>query len=98
MKLLKSSNYNNKEVINFIKSSFSIMESLKCAFQTSQFLEIEHVKVYKKNDIYIVELTNIQNVTLCSNHSKTEKTKSRTKAIKFILLNIGIISKKDFNN
>jgi len=98
MKVLKSSNYNNKEIINFIKSSFSILESSKCTFETSQFLEIEHVKVFKKNDIYIVELINIKSKDLCSKWSETIKTESRTKAINFILLNIGVISKKEFNN
>ena len=97
MKLLKSSQYNNKEIINHIKSSFSIMESSNSTFNTSEFLEIEMLSVFKKNDIYTVELLNIKSKDLCSEWSEKKQFKSRLKAIKFILLNIGVISKIEFN-
>ena len=97
MKVLKSSNYDNKEVINHIKSSFSIMESSNSMFQTSEFLEVEMVTVFKKNDIYTVELSNIKSKDLCSKWSEKKQFTSRTKAIKFILLNIGVINKKEFD-
>ncbi len=98
MKLLKSSNYNNKEVINYIKTSFSIMESSNATFHTSEFIEIGMLKVSKKNDIYTVELSNVKSEDLCSVWSDVRQFESRTKAIKFILVNLGIISKKELNN
>lgn len=97
MKVLKSSYYDNKEVINHIKSSFSIMESSKSTFQTSEFLEIEMVTVFKKDDVYTVELTNIKSKCLCYKWSEKKQFTSRSKAIKFILLNIRVISKNEFN-
>lgn len=97
MKVLKSSNYDNKEVINHIKSSFSILESTKSTFNTSEFLQIEMVKVFKTDDVYNVELYNIKSKDLCTKWSEKKQFTSRSKAIKFILLNIGVIDKTEFN-
>jgi len=97
MKLLKSSNYNNKEVINHLKSSFSILESTQSTFNTSEFLEIEMVSVFKKDDVYIVELKNIKSNDLCSKWSEKKQFTNRVKAIKFILLNIGVINKREYD-
>tara|TARA_R100000544_G_C2200387_1_gene46392 strand:+ start:378 stop:686 length:309 start_codon:yes stop_codon:yes gene_type:complete len=97
MKTLSSSNYDNKEVINHIKSSFSILESSKSTFSTSEFLEIEMVSVFKKDDVYTVELNNIKCPSLCSEWSEKKQFTSRTKAIKYILFNIGVINKEELN-
>jgi hypothetical protein len=56
------------------------------------------VSVFKKNDVYTVELKNIKSKDLCSKWSEKKQFTSRTKAIKFILLNIGVINKREFNN
>ena len=97
MKTLSSSNYDNKEVINHIKSSFSILESSKSTFSTSEFLEIEMVSVFKKDDVYVVQLSNIKSKCLCYKWSEKKQFTSRTKAIKYILFNIGVINKKELN-
>jgi hypothetical protein len=94
MKLLKS-NYNNKEVINLIKSSFSILESSKSTFKTTQFIEVD-VNVTFTDNIYSVLLTN---KGLLNNNASVDWDKRQTKqeftnrtdAIKFILKGLNII-------
>ncbi len=101
MKLLKTSNYENKEVINFIKTQFSIIESAKCQFCTSEFLEMDKLQVSFDGATYAVALLGLRRKEkkyhLCDN-LKSDVTKdftSRTDAIKFILYHLGIIKKSE---
>ena len=96
MKLQKS-NYNNKEVINYLKSSFSIIESagLTTAFtDTQSFIECD-VSVVYKGDRYIVSLTSKgltdYNTMVCNAKTKAESFDTRTEAIKHILKAVKII-------
>ena len=76
MKTIKS-NYDNKEVIDHLKSSFSIMESGgdNTTFRDSQsFLEFEIFVMLSENK-YIVSLTE---------NSRTEAIKHILKALKII--------------
>tara|TARA_R110002049_G_scaffold278109_1_gene456731 strand:+ start:252 stop:554 length:303 start_codon:yes stop_codon:yes gene_type:complete len=99
MKVLKSSNYDNKEIINHIKTSFSVLESSKSTFHTSEFLEVEMVSVSLRDGIYKVRLDGIHHKTYISElkTNKFEYFDNRVNAIKYILFYIGIISKEELN-
>ena len=97
MKVLSTSNYNNKEVINFLKSNFSIIESAEASFVTSQFLEIDSLKVSFKDGVYNVELIGLKDESLNFITNSVNKFLNRIDAIKYILFNVGIISKRELN-
>ena len=96
MKTIKS-NYDNKAVIDHLKSSFSIMESAgdDTTFRDSQsFLEFEIFVMLSENK-YIVSLTEkgLNDLDLVRWNPKTTFTNfnSRTEAIKHILKALKII-------
>ena len=95
MKLLKTSNYNNKEVINFLKTQFSIIESAKCKFTTSQFLEMDSLVVYFNGSTYKVEIEGLKHKSLNFSSTFEESFDNRVKAIKTILFYLNIISKSE---
>ena len=97
MKLLKTSNYDNREVINFIKTQFSTIESSKCSFTTSQFLEMDSLKVSFDGDIYKVSFENLKDKSLNFSNNITKTFENRAEAMKTILFNLGIISKSELN-
>tara|TARA_R110000803_G_scaffold30644_1_gene68979 strand:- start:872 stop:1186 length:315 start_codon:yes stop_codon:yes gene_type:complete len=104
MKLLKRSNYNNKEVINSLKTNFSILESSKCKFITSEFLEMDQIEVSFNGEYYKVALLGLRmkgaNYHLVS-ELKSDVIKNfnnRVDAIKYILFNLGIIRESELNN
>jgi len=93
MKLLKS-NYENKEVINHLKNSFSIMESSGATFSTSEFIEADF-KVYLKYSKYNVEITKKgldgNNLVIENDNPDKYIFDNRIDAIKCILKTIKII-------
>ena len=97
MKLLKTSNYDNREVINFIKTQFSTIESAKCSFTTSQFLEMDSLKVSFDGDIYKVSFENLKDKSLNFSNNITKTFENRAEAMKTILFNLGIISRSELN-
>tara|TARA_R110002072_G_scaffold277963_1_gene439747 strand:- start:1449 stop:1763 length:315 start_codon:yes stop_codon:yes gene_type:complete len=104
MKLLKRSNYNNKEVINCLKTNFSILESSKCKFITSEFLEMDKLEINFDGELYKVALLGLRmkgaNYHLVS-QLKSDVIKNfnnRVDAIKYILFNLGIIRESELNN
>ena len=104
MKLLGSSNYNNRNVINFLKGEFSKIETLKSSFITSEFdLDMDKLQVNFDGFNYRVTFWGLRMKD--PNHYLCEKCKSnvhkdfnnRVDAIKFILFNLGIIRKSELN-
>lgn len=101
MKLLGTSNYDNKEVINFLKKEFSQIEYLNSKFITSQFLETDKLEVRFDGENYTVIFwglrMNNKNLHLVSElKSNTHKEfNNRVDAIKFILFNLGIIRESE---
>ena len=95
---LKRSHYNNKEVINHLKSSFSIIESagmITTFTDTQNFLEFDINVVYKNNK-YNVSLTEkgLTDYGIVISKPKTKKAifENRTDAIKHILKKLKIIA------
>ena len=97
MKLLSTSNYENKEVINFLKTQFSIIESSKCTFETTEFIEMDRLKVSFDGEVYNVSFENLKHTSLNFSTNFSEKFDNRVKAIKTILFNLGIISKSELD-
>ena len=97
MKVLSTSNYDNKKFINFLKNNFSIMESSESTFTTSQFFEMDSLKVSLKDGIYIVELIGLKDESLNFTTNPIKEFLNRADAIKYILFNLGIISKRELN-
>lgn len=93
----KRSNYNNKEVVNYLKSSFSIIESggaVTTFTDSRNFLEYRIDVDYKGNNyhVYLTEKGHTDYGILISN-PKTKKAifDNRTEAIKHILKGLKII-------
>ncbi len=97
MKLLSTSNYENREVINFLKTQFSIIESCKCSFTTSEFLEMDRLNVSFDGEVYNVSFENLKHTSLNFSTNFCEKFDNRVKAIKTILFNLGVISKSELS-
>jgi len=95
MKLLGSSNYNNKEIINFLKTQFSIIENNNKNFITSQFLEMEQLEVIMNQNQYRVVLWGLKDKSLNFKTNVHKDFNNRVDAIKFILFNLGIIRKSE---
>ena len=95
MKLQKS-NYDNKAVINHLKSSFSIIESAgeNTTFtDTQSFINCDVCVSYKENK-YTVSLTSDftdYNTVIWGGETKTKSFDNRTEAIKHILKALKII-------
>tara|TARA_R110000764_G_scaffold78452_3_gene156540 strand:- start:5644 stop:5925 length:282 start_codon:yes stop_codon:yes gene_type:complete len=92
MKLLKS-NYDNKGVINHLKSCFSIIESAgeQTTFtDTQSFFECDLSVKYRENQ-YSVSLTEKYCLWDWNPQPKILKFDNRTDAIKFILKELKII-------
>ena len=104
MKLLKKSNYKNREVINSLKTNFSILESSKCKFITSEFLEMDKLEIDFNGEVYKVTFLGLR--MKGANYFLLEELKSdviknftnRVDAIKYILFNLGIIRESELNN
>tara|TARA_R110001632_G_C11018540_1_gene380087 strand:+ start:68 stop:364 length:297 start_codon:yes stop_codon:yes gene_type:complete len=93
MKLLRTSNYENKEVINFLKTQFSIIESAKSSFTTSQFLEMDRLIISFDGESYKLSFEGLNHHSLNFKSNVTENTDNRVKAIKTVLYRLGIITK-----
>jgi hypothetical protein len=95
MKLLKS-NYDNKAVINHLKSSFSILETTNdISFTDNSFLETDLTVIYK-NGIYTLLLTlkglNVDSLVIEESEYQSFEFSNRTDAIKKILKTLKIIN------
>ena len=95
MKLLKS-NYDNKEVINHLRSSLSIMESTnEISFTDNSFLECD-ITVYYEDGVYKLTLKDkgldTNNLVVCQSKSITFNFTNRTDTIKKILQKLRIIN------
>ena len=95
MKLLKS-NYDNKAVINHLKSSLSIMESTnEISFTDNSFLECD-ITVYYKDGGYKLILKDkgldTNNLVVSQSKSITFNFTNRTDIIKKILQKLKIIN------
>ena len=94
--ILLKSNYDNKQVINFFKSTFSTLESTApCKWTDSvTFLEAE-IALEVKDGNHIVFITNklLDENNLIDFHPTTEKFifNNRTEAIKQVLRTLKII-------
>lgn len=97
MKLLGSSNYENKEVINFLKAQFSTIENGSEKFVTSQFLEMDELNVAIKEGNYRVTFWGLKDKSLNFKTNVHKDFNNRVDAIKFILAHLGIIRKSELN-
>lgn len=95
MKLLGSSNYNNKEVINYLKNQFSIIENSNKSFITSQFFEMDQLDVNFVKNQYRVTFWGLKDKSLNFKTNVHKDFNNRIDAIKFILWNLGIIRKSE---
>ena len=94
MKLIKS-NYDNKAVIEFLKNSFSVLESSESSFKTSEFTEVDISANFKEGE-YTIELTQkglTSGLAIGIGKTRKEKFTNKTDSIKCILIALKIIKK-----